>query len=99
VVDLVSNVIGEVYVRRQWLAGPRFRYPWAAERTARLAWKTFEEQGWYDLAEDIGEPDMGPPVYLLYIRPTMSPDVFIACYDLGEMAFRDGYLVGAGWVG
>lgn len=79
--------------------GSPFRYAWAERQAERLAWRTFEDEGWSEFGLD--EPDDGPPVYLLAIRATPDRRYFIARYGLAGNAYdeKEGFLMAAGYVG
>lgn len=98
--DLARDPLGEVYVRRQLLRGPRdFRYPWVSDQLAYLAWPAFEAEGWGVSEWDEGDYPY-PPLEFIRVAPTSSPVWFIAHFDVAFNAWHeDGYHAQFGYVG
>lgn len=102
--QVLSRPQGRVYGGawgREANPGSPFRYPWAEEQAALLAWEWFETAGWswMQMADDEG---LGfPPLYLLGIRATPDPRYFIASFSLRGDAYlaEDGFLMAAGYIG
>ena len=88
----------------EWIYAQVFRYQWAERQAMEEAWPSFEADGWseypnYDM--DGEGKRYSPPLWLRRIRPTMSPDVFIAEFALAGNAYHaaDGFLMAAGYIG